>query len=1615
LLRLSCHTVADMRRIHSQNAIYRNPALLEELEKRVLLSAVTQTDTQPPEKPEYQLAVQTIPTFTDISASIGLNNVLAGKAAFADYNNDGWVDLYASDHLWLNDRGHFTKLNEDGFDNSGIWADYNNDGYLDLFLFSDDYRLYEGVDGMSFVETTHKLPADEMDSLNPRSRGATWGDWNGDGYIDLYVGGYESPYHPDLMLLNQQAERFEIIWVQSGDIDPSRGITAADYDEDGDQDIYVSNYRVEQNQLWQNDGHANFTNVGPTAGVAGDYDGWSYSYGHTIGSAWGDLDSDGHLDLFVGNFSHPAEWQDRPKFYRNLGPEDDYKFEDRSSSAGLAWQESYVSPSLADFDNDGYLDFFLTTGYSGDHDVLYRNNGDWTFSRVDTEAGIAVTENYQAAWADIDNDGDLDLLTGGRLYRNNGNSNNWLKVRLEGGGSVNRAAIGAQVRIALGNKTITRQVEGATGEGNQNDLTLHFGLGQESDPVNVQVTWPNGETFALETPINQTLAVRYGQGATKPEPIKVNFADPKHGGPVEQALYSIAPGDHFLRRISPLSGKTLDTKTIDLPEHTIKGAMGLATHPTTGQLHALLKLDGQVGRELVTLDTLTGNAVSLGDTGHEFVDLTFGDDATLYAVTGDAASKPETLFELNLDDGSATHLVHLGHGNAGEAIAFNPDDDLIYHASGSGAPNTSEIFETVHPQTLQFDKVNLNGDNYNKAMALAYHEERGVFLTVDFNQKLYTISPDGQVNHTGSLGHRSKGLSFAPRWPLLVYDTQQEVNGSFLVEEDNTTLRLTGNIWTALEMSYEVTSNTVLEFDFASSAQGEVHGIGFDDNLLNTPSYRFNLYGSQQSDQAHNDFNDYDVAPENKHYTIPVGSFFSGTMDYMTFVNDHDVPQPSAESVFRNVTIYEYDPDATITYPFSEDFDDGTADRLAVVSGSGGVNGSGQYEISPRFGTTPISMVSLGDTAPDQLTMTAAMTIPGEGMGFYHGVLIFDYQAVDDFKFAGGWEGKNEWRIGHVNASQWVVDARVESNVDLDTPYDLELVLDHGKVTLAVDGQEMVDHDFDRSLDGSVGLGAKRATVQFDDLFISDTIPQFPIVEDFDDGTADRLKVVSGSGKVNESGRYEVAPLLGNLPIALFALDGPVPDQLTIHTGMQLPSGGTGFHHGFVIFDYQAIDDFKFAGGWDGKNEWRIGHRDGSNWITDAHFEDEISIEAFYNLDVVLNGGQATLIVNGKTMTTHDFSQPLTGSIGLGTKRSVARFDNIVVTNTAAQAAPLSLDGNLQVVDLTDLDGDLPLDVTSTTQILWQTEDWEIDGGNTLGFPAVVKNNRGLNPDGKYYLYYAKHDPMSGIGVAVADTVTGPYIKISPPNSQVLVPSGGSENQHFSSPKVVWNKDTQRWHLYFHFWNSDHFSWRNTMSAGFGHQMTAVATTDDLSSHNWTPRPGDPAVVNPAFDPVLPSTSDRWINSQSSYHGIYRLPNGAWMAFMRGTGGKYNGADWSQDPTRIGIATSNDGINWNYLSQNPILHQKDGSGSPLGDYAPEFIGYLGKNSNDKDKYLLVWNEAGQIQYGTTVNFIDIHRDPRGHANWPSYGGADNAWREGKKLYIFTGRYVHEMTLPGISP
>lgn len=444
--------------------------------------------------------------FHDVTEQVGMKGLSGDVAAWGDFDNDGWVDLYAGGQLWRNEQGkRFSRLEDPPRGGAAIWGDFDNDGFLDLFSWSGEGALLRNLRGKGF-----EVVADGIGKLPTTvSLGATWGDFNGDGFLDLYVGGYEvwpSKEYPDVILLNQNGQKFIEHWRQQK-ILRSRGITAADFDEDGDLDVYVSNYRLQPNLLMQNDGSGVFTDVAAERRVAGD--GELGAWGHTIGSAWGDFDNDGHLDLFVGNFSHPPAYQDRPQFFRNRGPEGKFGFEDKSSAAGLRWQESYASPTLGDFDNDGLLDLFFTTVYSGDKSVLYRNKGDWKFAEVSAAAQVDVPTTYQGAWADFDGDGYLDLVTGGRLFRNPGGDHHWLKVRLVGNDQLNSAGVGAQVRLHLGEMTLTRQVEGATGQGNQNDLTLHFGLGSHDKPIQLHIRWPNGLEQKVETHVDCTVIVPF--------------------------------------------------------------------------------------------------------------------------------------------------------------------------------------------------------------------------------------------------------------------------------------------------------------------------------------------------------------------------------------------------------------------------------------------------------------------------------------------------------------------------------------------------------------------------------------------------------------------------------------------------------------------------------------------------------------------------------------------------------------------------------------------------------------------------------------------------------------------------------------------------------------------------------------------------------------------------------------------------------------------------------------------------------------------------------------------------------------------------------------------------
>ena len=456
-------------------------------------------------------AQDTAVVFRDVSADTGLR-IGGGAACWADIDNDGWVDLCAG-AIWKNNEGKSFSKFGDIAPGSAVAADFNNDGFVDLFSWTS-MKMYLNDAGQRFVE----FPLPKLPRI--ASRGAVWADFNNDSFVDLYVGGYEGSERSLLVLINEGGKLFRV--ERSDGKFATRGVTACDFDEDGDVDVYVSNYRLQRNLLWLNDGQAGFKDAARDYGVIATKPG--FDGGHSIGASWGDFNNDGRFDLFAGNFAHVDNRGDQPKsrFLKNLGEKEGFKFEDLGT-CGVHYQESYASPSVADYDNDGNLDLFFTTVYGvasfgrKNNSVLFRNTGKFATGKFAVEDATATANlsglppTYQAAWADYDNDGDLDLTTAGQLFQNQGTPHAWLRMQLRGDAkTMNRSAIGAQVRVKVGDRTVTRQVEAGTGEGNQSEATLHFGLGKHEGPVDIDILWPDRVRQSLKgVQTNRLLTVEF--------------------------------------------------------------------------------------------------------------------------------------------------------------------------------------------------------------------------------------------------------------------------------------------------------------------------------------------------------------------------------------------------------------------------------------------------------------------------------------------------------------------------------------------------------------------------------------------------------------------------------------------------------------------------------------------------------------------------------------------------------------------------------------------------------------------------------------------------------------------------------------------------------------------------------------------------------------------------------------------------------------------------------------------------------------------------------------------------------------------------------------------------
>lgn len=470
------------------------------------------------------LASPTLPTVGDLQAADIFTKVTAGPGnaigngrgpAWGDYDNDGFIDLFvpqtgpdgsgsASQFLYHNNtNGTFSRVTNGpvaavvSSGRGAAWGDYDNDGYLDLALGNGNqpnYLFHNNGDG-SFAAVPSSFSSDII--VEPRS--VTWVDYDNDGYVDLFRSAklneplrlYRSNRDGTFTQITQGA----FLTAPGGFL----GVAWGDYNNDGRPDLFLPQASEPSglpSYLYRNDGGGTFTRVG--AGVLdGNFNSWA--------AAWGDYDNDGDLDLFASCAFAPGTVSRPNLFYRNNGdgtftsltslPANDPEYQG-GASHGCNW---------GDYDNDGWLDLFVANR-GGQNEFLYHNNGDGTFTKVlDSIAVNDGGDSRGTAWGDYDNDGFLDLFVsnnGGAnsLYHNSTNDNHWLKFRLIGTQS-NRAAIGAKVRVRA---TINgqsfwqmREVPGGDGYAGQNSLHVHVGLGNATNADLVRIEWPSGTVQEL--------------------------------------------------------------------------------------------------------------------------------------------------------------------------------------------------------------------------------------------------------------------------------------------------------------------------------------------------------------------------------------------------------------------------------------------------------------------------------------------------------------------------------------------------------------------------------------------------------------------------------------------------------------------------------------------------------------------------------------------------------------------------------------------------------------------------------------------------------------------------------------------------------------------------------------------------------------------------------------------------------------------------------------------------------------------------------------------------------------------------------------------------------------
>lgn len=435
-----------------------------------------------------------VPTFSKPTEPVTTAGDNAWGITFVDYDGDCDDDIWVSNYdnnqpskLYRNDGGTFTQVSGNPVTSdisssiAGSWADFNNDGNIDLAVVNnvgDTNFLYQNT-GTSFTS----VAGGDFTEDNGYAHGVSYVDYDNDGFVDIFVSEYfESKFNKLYRNNGDGTFTRQTEGILVNDPLPSIGATWADVNGDGWQDVFVPNNGV-SNVLYINNGDRTFSKT-----VMGDN-------AQSVGSSFGDYDNDGDLDLFVANSSNEDNF-----LYKNDG-NGNFTL-DTNSPASQGGGNSHGS-AWGDFDNDGWLDLFVTNDRDGVK-FMYMNDGTGELRKVVVSSIILGDGNsFGVATSDYDNDGDLDMVIANHsgdnnfLYQNDGNSNNYINIVAHGTNS-NYSAIGAKIEVTATingqSVTQTREVSGQTGggPGSQNSLTQHFGLGDATIIDEIKITWPSG-------------------------------------------------------------------------------------------------------------------------------------------------------------------------------------------------------------------------------------------------------------------------------------------------------------------------------------------------------------------------------------------------------------------------------------------------------------------------------------------------------------------------------------------------------------------------------------------------------------------------------------------------------------------------------------------------------------------------------------------------------------------------------------------------------------------------------------------------------------------------------------------------------------------------------------------------------------------------------------------------------------------------------------------------------------------------------------------------------------------------------------------------------------------